>query len=49
MPQSRVGIFRNERSQPIPIDPNLMIWEHLGRFRYYPKLGAEQAKLVQLL
>ena len=35
VPRSRVGIFRSERSQPTPIDPNLMFWcvsYHLGAF-----------------
>ena len=33
--RSRVGIFRNDRSQPTAIDPNLMFWcvsYHLGAF-----------------
>ena len=35
VPRSRVGIFRNDRSQPTAIDPNLMFWcisYHLGAF-----------------
>ena len=26
MPQSHVGIFRNERTQSTPLDPKLMFW-----------------------
>ena len=26
VPQSRVGIFRNDRTQSIPLDPKLMFW-----------------------
>ena len=26
VPRSRVGIFRNERTQSIPVDPKLMFW-----------------------
>ena len=26
VPQSHVGIFRNERTQSTPLDPNLMFW-----------------------
>ena len=26
VPRSRVGIFRNERSQSIPVDPKQMFW-----------------------
>ena len=26
MPRSRVGIFRNERTQSTPLDPKLMFW-----------------------
>ena len=35
MPRSRLGIFRNDRSQPTEIDPSLMFWcvsYHLGAF-----------------
>jgi len=26
VPRSRVGIFRNERTRSIPVDPKLMVW-----------------------
>jgi len=26
VPRSRVGIFRNERTRSIPVDPKLMFW-----------------------
>ena len=35
MPQSRVGIFRNERTRSTPLDPKLMFWcvsNYLGAF-----------------
>src|SRR6185312_16142366 len=35
MPRSRVGFFRNERTQSTPLDPKLMFWcvsYHLGAF-----------------
>ena len=35
VPRSRVGIFRNERTRSIPVDPNLMFWcvlYYLGAF-----------------
>jgi hypothetical protein len=30
--QCRVGIFRNERTRPTPLDPKLMFWGVLDRF-----------------
>jgi hypothetical protein len=30
--QSRVGIFRNERTRSIPLDPKLMFWGVSDRF-----------------
>ena len=53
--RSRVGIFLNERTRSTPLDPKLMIlcvssvWVHLAMFRYYTKLSAKQAELVQLM
>ena len=55
MPQSNVGIFRNERTQSTPLDPKLMfrafcsISVHLGSFRDCIKFGAKFTKLVQLM
>ena len=55
VPQSRVGIFRKERTRSTPLDPNLTfsafqtIWVHLGPFGCLTKLGAKQAELVQKL
>ena len=52
VPRSRVGIFCSERSQPTPIDPNLMFWcilYHLGQFFCTTKLGVERAELKQLM
>ena len=55
VPQSRVGIFRNEGTRSIPLDPKLMfffafrtIWVHLGQFGSVTKLGAKRAELVQM-
>ena len=53
VPQSRVGIFRNEGTRSAPLDPKLMffcissICVHLGPFGCLTKLGAKRAKLVQ--
>ena len=53
--RSRIGIFLNERTRSTPLDPKLMIlcvssvWVHLAMFRYYKKLGAKWAELVQLI
>ena len=50
VPQSHVGIFRNERTRSTPLDPNLMFWcvsYHLGPFSCLTKLGAKRAELVQ--
>ena len=36
VPGSRVGIFRNERTRSIPVDPTLMFWRilfYLGALR----------------
>ena len=36
MPRSRIGIFRNERTQSTPLDPKLTFWcilYYLGAFR----------------
>ena len=55
VPQSRVGIFRNERTRSTPLDPKLMFWcilYYLGAFGnvwlpYEPrwKTGRTSAKL----
>ena len=53
VPRSRVGIFRNERSRSIPVDPKLMFWcvlFYLGALRTkgcLTKLGAKRAEQVQ--
>ena len=53
VPQSRIGIFRNESTRSTPLDPKLMFWcvsYHLGAFgtvRLLTKLGAKRAELVQ--
>jgi len=53
--QSRVGVFRNERTRFTPLYPKLMflcvcsVWVNLGSFHYCTKIGAKRAELVQLL
>ena len=53
VPQSRVGIFHNERTRSTPSDPKLTfgafrtIWVHSGHFGCLTKLGAKRAELVQ--
>src|SRR6185437_2366574 len=53
VPQSRFGIFRNERTRSIPLDPKLMFWcisYYLGAFGivWLPyELDAQRAELVQ--
>ena len=53
VPRSRVGIFRNERTQSSPLDPKLMFWcvsYYLGGFGtiwLLTKFGAKWAELVQ--
>jgi len=53
VPQSRVGIFRNERTRSIPWTLNFCfraictILVHLGLFGCLTKLGAERAELLQ--
>ena len=61
VPQSRISIFRNERTQSNPYDPKLTfwhvscfgafhsVWVRLESFFYCRKLGAKWAKLVQLM
>ena len=55
VPQSRVGIFHNERSRSTPLDPKLMFWcvsfrlGAFGLFHYCTKPAAKRAKLVQLM
>ena len=51
--QSRVGIFRNERTHSTPLDPKFMFWRILyylgvfGTIICLMKLGVKWAKLVQ--
>ena len=53
VPQSRVRIFRNERTRASPLDPKLMFWGipyYLGAFGLFgrlTKLGAKRAELAQ--
>ena len=53
VPRSRGGIFRNERTRSIPVDPKLMFWYisyYLGAFGtvwFVMKLGAKRDELVQ--
>ena len=54
VPQSRVGIFHNERTRSTPLDPKLMfffifrtIWVHSGPFSCLTKVGGKRAELVQ--
>ena len=55
VPRSHVWIFRNEGTQPAPLDPKLMffalysVWVRLGSFRNCMKLHAKQCELVQLM
>ena len=52
-PQSRVGIFRIERTRSTPLDPKLLfwcVWYNLGAsgpFGCLTKLGTKRAELVQ--
>jgi hypothetical protein len=46
--QSRVGIFRNERTRSTPLYPKLMFWGRFGPFRYCMKVDAKLAELVPL-
>ena len=53
VPQSRVGIFRNERTRPTPLDPKLMFWcvsyhwVHSGPYGCLTKLCGKPVNLVQ--
>src|SRR6185369_9499099 len=53
VPQSRVGIFCNERTRSTRLDPKLMFWcisyhwEHSGLFGCLTKLAGKRAELVQ--
>ena len=50
VPRTRVGIFRNEKTQSTPWDPKLMFWcisYHLGPLGCLMKLRAKWAELVQ--
>ena len=53
VPQSCVGILRNERTRSTPLDPKLTfcyvctIWVHLGPLGCLTELGAKRVELVQ--
>ena len=50
VPRSRVGIFRNERTQSTTLDPKLMfctIWVHSGPFSCLTKLNAKRVEVEQ--
>ena len=53
VPQSRVGIFRNKRTRPTPLDPKLMFWcvsyhwVHSGPYGCLTKLCEKPVNLVQ--
>ena len=53
VPQSRVGIFRNEQTRSTPLDPKLIFWcisyhwVHSGLFGCLTKLSGKQSELVQ--
>ena len=50
VPQSRVGVFHDERTRSTPLDPKLSfccISYHLGPFGCLTKLGAKRVELVQ--
>ena len=53
VPQSRVGIFRNERTRSTPLAPKLMFWcvsyhwVHSGPLGCLTNLGGKWAELVQ--
>ena len=55
VPQSHIGIFRNERTQSTYWTLNScfgalhIVWVHLGSFRNCMKLGAKQDELEQLM
>jgi hypothetical protein len=46
--QSRVGIFRSERTRSTPLDPKLMFLGHFGPFRYSTEVDAKLAELLPL-
>jgi hypothetical protein len=47
--RSRVGIFRNERTQSTPFERKLMFWGVLDHFRYCTNFSAKWAELVRLM
>ena len=55
VPQSRIVIFRKERTRSTPLEPNSCsgafrsVSVHLAMFRYYKELGAKWVELVQLM
>ena len=48
VPQSDIGIFRNEHIQSTPLDLHSIL-VHLGPFRNCMKLSAKRGELVQLM
>ena len=52
VPQSRIVIFRKERTRSNPLEPNSCsgafrsVLVHLAMFRYYTELGAKWVELV---
>ena len=55
VPQSRIVIFRKERTRSTPLEPNscsiafCSVSVHLAMFHYYTELGAKWVELVQLM
>ena len=55
VPESRIGIYRKERTQSTPLDPNSCsgafrsVSVHLAMFHYYTELGAKWVELMQLM
>ena len=55
LPWSRIGIFHNELTRSMPLDPKLLFYcistvcLYLGPFLSCPKLGTKDAELVQLM
>jgi hypothetical protein len=46
--QSRVRIFRNERTRSTPLDPKSQVLGCFGPFRYCTKVDAKLAELAPL-
>src|SRR6185437_10826850 len=55
VPQTRIGIYRKERTRSTPLDPNSCsgsfrsVSVHLAMFCCYTELGAKWVELVQLI